>query len=55
MTTVNSDMVIYPNPARDELNVVLAFSGFFVRDDGRVGYADKATTLDAARARAGRL
>ena len=40
---------------RDELNVVLAFSGFFVRDDGRVGYADKATTLDAARARAGRL
>ena len=40
---------------RDELNVVLAFSGFYVRDDGRVGHADKATTLDAARARAGRL
>lgn len=40
---------------RDELNVVLAFSGFFVRDDGRVGFADKATTLDVARARAGRL
>ncbi len=40
---------------RDELNVVLSFSGFYVRDDGRVGYADKATTLDAARARAGRL
>ncbi|HBO5844624.1 TPA: TIGR02391 family protein [Pseudomonas aeruginosa] len=40
---------------RDELNVVLAFSGFYVREDGRVGYADKATTLDAARARAGRL
>lgn len=40
---------------RDELNVVLAFSGFLVRDDGRVGYADKATTLDVARARAGRL
>jgi uncharacterized protein (TIGR02391 family) len=40
---------------RDELNVVLAFSGFYVRDDGRVGYADKANTLDAARARAGRL
>lgn len=39
----------------DELNVVLAFSGFRVREDGRVGYADKATTLDAARARAGRL
>jgi uncharacterized protein (TIGR02391 family) len=40
---------------RDELNVVLAFSGYYVRDDGKVGYADKATTLDAARARAGRL
>ncbi len=40
---------------RDELNVVLAFSGFCVRDDGKVGYVDKATTLDAARARAGRL
>lgn len=40
---------------RDELNVVLAFAGFYVRDDGRVGFADKATTLDAARARAGRL
>lgn len=40
---------------RDELNVVLAFSGFYVREDGKVGRADKATTLDAARARAGRL
>lgn len=40
---------------RDELNVVLAFSGFYVRKDGKVGYADKATTLDTARARAGRL
>ncbi|SFW21369.1 hypothetical protein [Nitrosovibrio sp. Nv17] len=39
---------------RDELNVVLAFSDFYVREDGKVGYADKATTLDAARARAGR-
>lgn len=40
---------------RDELNVVLAFSGFHVREDGKVAYADKATTLDIARARAGRL
>lgn len=40
---------------RDELNVVLAFSGFHVREDGKVAHADKATTLDAARARAGRL
>lgn len=40
---------------RDELNVVLAFSGFYIRDDGKVVHSDKATTLDAARARAGRL
>lgn len=40
---------------RDELNAVLAFSGFHVREDGRVAHTDKATTLDAARARAGRL
>ncbi|WP_272015478.1 TIGR02391 family protein [Pseudomonas aeruginosa] len=40
---------------RDELNVVLAFSGFYIRDDGKVAHSDKATTLDAARARAGRL
>ncbi len=40
---------------RDELNVVLAFSGFYVREDDKVGYADKANTLDEARARAGRL
>lgn len=43
------------NWRRDELNVVLAFSGFRVREDGKVTHADKATTLDAARARAGRL
>ena len=43
------------NWRRDELNVVLAFSGFRVREDGKVAHADKATTLDAARARAGRL
>ncbi|HFT8224724.1 TPA: TIGR02391 family protein, partial [Pseudomonas aeruginosa] len=35
---------------RDELNVVLAFSGFYVRDDGKVAHSAKATTLDAARA-----
>lgn len=35
--------------------MVLAFSGFCVRADGKVAHADKATTLDAARARAGRL
>jgi uncharacterized protein (TIGR02391 family) len=40
---------------RDELNVVLAFPGFAVREDGKVVHTDKTTTLDAARARAGRL
>lgn len=40
---------------RDELNVVLAFSGFYVREDGKTTHATKAATLDAARARAGRL
>lgn len=40
---------------KDELNVVLAFSGYYVRDDGKVGKTDKAATLDAARARVGRL
>jgi hypothetical protein len=40
---------------RNELNVVPAFSGFYVREDGKVAHTDKATTLDAARARAGRL
>jgi hypothetical protein len=40
---------------RAELIVVLAFSGFYVREDGKVGHADKATTFDVARARAGRL
>ena len=39
----------------DERNVVLAFSGFYVRKNGRGGHADKATTLDSARALAGRL
>lgn len=43
------------NWRRDELNVVLAFSGYYVRDDGKVGKADRATTVDAARARVGRL
>ena len=40
---------------RNELNVVLAFSGFYVRDDGKVGHANRAATLDAALARAGKL
>lgn len=40
---------------RDELNVVLFFSGYYVRDDGKVAHSDKATTLDQARTRVGRL
>ena len=40
---------------RDELNVVLSFSGFSVRDDGKVIHTYKETTLRGARARAGAL
>lgn len=40
---------------RSELNVVLAFSGYYVREDGKVGHTSKETTLAGARARAGRL
>ena len=40
---------------KDELNVVLAFSGYYVRDDGKVGHTARATTVDEARARVGRL
>jgi uncharacterized protein (TIGR02391 family) len=40
---------------RDELNVVLAFSGFCIREDGKVRRSNKETTLAGARARAGRL
>ncbi|MDD2134530.1 TIGR02391 family protein [Pseudomonas kurunegalensis] len=40
---------------KDELNVVLAFSGYYIREDGKVASVEKAETLDAARARVGRL
>ena len=40
---------------RDELNVVLAFSGFFIREDGKVVRSDPASSLSDARARAGRM
>src|SRR5215831_20570043 len=40
---------------RNELNVVLAFSGYGVREDGKVIRTEKATTLNDARARAGAL
>lgn len=40
---------------RNEINVVLAFSGFFVQNDGRVARASKESTIDGARARAGRM
>jgi len=40
---------------RDELNVVLAFSGLQVREDGKVERSSKETTIAGARARAGRL
>lgn len=40
---------------RNELNVVLAFSGYGVREDGKVIRTKKETTLKGARARAGAL
>ena len=40
---------------RDKLNVVLAFSGFGVREDGKVIRVTVETTLKGARARAGAL
>lgn len=40
---------------RNELNVVLSFSGFSVREDGKVIRTPAETTLKGARARAGAL
>jgi len=40
---------------RTELNIVLSFSGFGIREDGKVVHTSKATTLKGARARAGAL
>lgn len=40
---------------RNELNVVLAFSGFSVREDGKVVRSTKESTISGARARANAL
>jgi uncharacterized protein (TIGR02391 family) len=40
---------------QDGLNVALAFAGYAVRDDGKVIHATPETTIQGARARAGRL
>jgi len=40
---------------RDELNIVLSFSGFYLREDGKICHSKKETTLKGARARAGHL
>lgn len=40
---------------RDGLNVVLAFSGYYIREDGKVIRSTPETTLAGARTRAGRL
>lgn len=40
---------------RNELNIVLSFSGFGVREDGKVVHTSKETTLKGALARAGAL
>jgi len=37
---------------RDELNVVLAFSGFYIREDGKVVLSSTESTLTGARQRA---
>jgi uncharacterized protein (TIGR02391 family) len=49
-----------PNPEtckqrQTQLNTVLAFAGYYVRDDGRVAKASKATTLEEAFTRADRM
>lgn len=43
------------NWRRDNLDVALAFAGYAVRNDGKVVHSTKETTVDGARARAGRL
>ncbi len=40
---------------RNEINVVLSFSGYSVREDGKITRSTKETTLKGARARAGAL
>ena len=40
---------------KDQLNTVLAFSGHYIGDDGQVRWSKKATSLDDALKRAGRL
>lgn len=40
---------------RDELNAILAFSGLYVGDDGQARWSAKASSLDEALERAGRL
>jgi uncharacterized protein (TIGR02391 family) len=40
---------------RDQLNAVLSFSGLYIGDDGKVRWSQKATSLDEALERAGRL
>lgn len=40
---------------KDGLNVALAFAGYAVREDGKVVHATRETTVQGARARAGRL
>jgi uncharacterized protein (TIGR02391 family) len=40
---------------RDRLNAVLAFSGLYLGEDGKVRWSERATNLDSALERAGRL
>lgn len=40
---------------QEQLNLVMAFAGYYVRDDGQVGRSQKVTTLNEAFARASRM
>lgn len=40
---------------QEQLNTVLAFAGYYVRDDGKIGTSSKATTLDEAFSKANRM
>ena len=53
---IGNHLIMFINRAMHPVNYAHDPATFaWLRDDGKVGYADKATTLDAALARAGRL
>jgi uncharacterized protein (TIGR02391 family) len=40
---------------QEQLNIVMVFAGYYVRDDGQVGRSQKVTTLDEAFAKASKM